>query len=278
MIDRGTSVPGIVINNTIPDPTKITNQTANDTIIIGRWNTSNPNGSIVNGTLIVVPGAPVSMLNTQKLIPIFQENPTMMYIIAFSILGLFLLTHYAFRKGYHGEHNEQPVRDLRYQFVYKEYESRCWNYSRLLGLIMVIFNPVINIFAVYNKFLPRWVRNLMLQIYLMLISIAFGINASLVSIDMSDVFSEGPSFIGLYLIVVICILLGRPYALRVLYGLLYEPYSRVESFQNHETTMHNNELRGRKPLANSGGGAQMALEDYENQRNMGYASQIEIED
>ena len=42
---------------------------------------------------------------------------------------------------------------MRFQYIYRDYYGRTWNYFRLLGLILLIFNPVLNIFAVYNKFL-----------------------------------------------------------------------------------------------------------------------------
>lgn len=47
--------------------------------------------------------------------------------------------------------------------------------------ILQIFSPYPNLFKVYNKYLLRWVRNMMIQIYFMSISLAFAINSALLS-------------------------------------------------------------------------------------------------
>lgn len=68
----------------------------------------------------------------------------------------------------------------------------------------------------------------------MAVAVCFGVNADLASMDLVEVFSGRSTLIPLLVIIVLAILFGRPLALKVIYSLLYEPYSRVEAY--HETT------------------------------------------
>lgn len=108
-----------------------------------------------------------------------------MYIVFLGILVTFIACHFFFKLKYKGEnfdHVAKDREDLKHIYTYDSNKSRTRNICKLYGLILLNFNPYMNIFSVYNKFLSRWVRNLMLQIYFMMISIAFGINQVLYSL------------------------------------------------------------------------------------------------
>lgn len=65
----------------------------------------------------------------------------------------------------------------------------------------------------------------------MIISLIYGINASLLSYGYSDLGkSNSGEHIVLFLIVIIIIILGRPTAIKLMYKLLYEPDARVEDY------------------------------------------------
>ena len=65
----------------------------------------------------------------------------------------------------------------------------------------------------------------------MLISLAFAINASMVSSNMTEIFKDKVKLIGIFFIVVVGVIILRPIALKVLYKVFYEPTSRVESYR-----------------------------------------------
>lgn len=164
------------------DPTTLTNKTTNDTVIVGKWNDTLKNTTTVNVTVN-------NTIRPYLRQPIFEEQPTIMYGLAISTLVVFVLLHFYYKLVYQSEHKEQPQRDVKHFYVYQPH-SRCLSLLRLYGLIMLNFNPYLNLWTVYNKFLLRWVRNIMLQVYFMTISIAFAINSALLSLNQSqDVFS-----------------------------------------------------------------------------------------
>ena len=73
---------------------------------------------------------------------------------------------------------------------------------------------------------------MMIQIYFMSISLAFAINSALLSAGnggYSDINTTGAK-VGLFFIIMVGVLLLRPISLKVMYGMLYEPYGRVEDY------------------------------------------------
>jgi hypothetical protein len=104
---------------------------------------------------------------------------------------------------------------------------------KLFGLTFINFNPYLNIFLVYNKFVPRWTRNLIIQNYFMAISIGFGIYACLATESLAE--TDASTMIGIFFLIVIAVVFVRPWTIKVLYKLLYEPYSRVEDFQDNDS-------------------------------------------
>jgi len=108
-----------------------------------------------------------------------------MYLVSLGTLVIFITCHFFFKLKYKGENSEHVAKDLKHIYTYDSNKSRTRNICKLYGLILLNFNPYLNIFNVYNKFLSRWVRNLMLQTYFMMISVAFGINQVLYSLNVS---------------------------------------------------------------------------------------------
>lgn len=76
----------------------------------------------------------------------------------------------------------------------------------------------------------------MIQIYFMSISLAFAINSALLSAGTTDGsksdFDTKGAKVGLFLIIMAGVVLLRPIALKVMYGMLYEPYGRVEDYND----------------------------------------------
>ncbi len=64
----------------------------------------------------------------------------------------------------------------------------------------------------------------------MTISLVYALNQSLLSQDLTD-FGEDTSIslIGLFIIVLVLIIFGRPWAIKIFYKLLYEPDAKVEN-------------------------------------------------
>lgn len=155
----------------------------------------------------------------------------LMYLLALGTLIVFVAMHIYFKCLYKSEHKEQPQRDTKYLFIYDQQSSRCRNLFRLYWLILVNFNPYLNLFMVYNKFLLRWVRNLMIQSYFLTVALAFGLNSALLSLDYTTDFSLTQAKIGLFFIIVSGCLLLRPLVIKCMYGMLYEPNARVEDYR-----------------------------------------------
>lgn len=160
----------------------------------------------------------------------------LMYMLALGTLVFFVMLHIYFKCLYKSEHKDQPQRDTKYLFIYDTDHSRLRNLLKLYWLILINFNPYLNLCMIYNKFLLRWVRNLMLQSYFLTISLAFAINSALLSLDYSSEFSLIETKIGLFFIIMFGALLMRPIVLKMMYGLLYEPYARVEDYQKEEVS------------------------------------------
>jgi hypothetical protein len=154
-----------------------------------------------------------------------------MYGLALGTLGFFILLHIYFKLVYKSEHKDQPKIDTKHHFIYRADHSRCRNLLRLYFLILLNFNPYLNLFTVYNKFLLRWVRNLMVQSYFLSVSLAFGVNSALLSLDYSTEFSKPEAKLGLFFIIVLGCIMLRPMVIKCMYGLLYEPYGRVEDYK-----------------------------------------------
>lgn len=91
----------------------------------------------------------------------------------------------------------------------------------------------------------------------MTISIAFGINASMLSLNISS-FKGNEFSIALFFIVVVGVLLIRPYSLKVIYKMLYEPYSRVESYEEN-TALQSNGIDNNNLKSNIDGPSPMVL-------------------
>lgn len=210
------------------DPTKI--KVVNETEISGTWNATLPNSPYTIGGPTVI---------------LFEEKSMLMYLLSLSCLVFFILTHCFFKRFYKAEHNDQPKRDLSHSFTYQYKDGRCKNRLRLFRLIWLNFNPYANLFLVYNKFLPRWVRNLMIQIFFMAVSVGIGINQTLISFDLTT-FTTDQLNIAIFFIVIGCVLIVRPIAIKLIYKLLYEPYSRVEDYIDTSSpeTLTRNQMEG----------------------------------
>lgn len=190
----------------------------------GKWNTTIKNDSII-------------VNNVTKTYPdnynefLFEDKSMLMYMLALGTLVFFIFLHIYYKCLYKSEHKDQPQRDTRYLFVYNPEASRWCNLLRLYWLIILNFNPYLNLCMVYNKFLLRWVRNLMIQSYFLTVSLAFGINSALLSLDYSDEFTKSEAKIGLFFIIISGCLLLRPLVIKFMYGMLYEPHGRVENYK-----------------------------------------------
>ena len=68
----------------------------------------------------------------------------------------------------------------------------------------------------------------------MSISLAFAINSALLSAGNGDTggFDTLGAKVGLFLIIMAGFVLLRPIALKIMYGMLYEPYGRVEDYND----------------------------------------------
>ena len=171
-----------------------------------------------------------------------------MYMVALGTLVFFIMLHIYYKCLYKSEHKDQPQRDTQYLFVYNLEASRCRNLLRLYWLILLNFNPYLNLCMVYNKFLLRWVRNLMIQSYFLTLSLAFGINSALLSQDYSDEFTKSGAKIGLFFIIVGACLLLRPLLIKFMYGMLYEPHGRVESYNEGNIGMDSDAGRSQQSI------------------------------
>lgn len=176
-----TGVPKEVVNTTviIVDPTTLNNKTINETVVIGKWNSTISNKTTGNNT---------SSNITEYNGFVFQDKPQVMYGVAIGTLVVFAGMHVFFKRVYKSEHKEQPQRVTKFLYVYDEQASKCRNLLTLYWLILQIFNPYLNLFLVYNKFLLRWIRNLLLQSGFLSISLAFGVNSAILSLDYSSDF------------------------------------------------------------------------------------------
>ena len=199
--------------------------------MIGKWNATIKNDSIIVNNLTNKTSA--GYYNEF----VFEEKPMLMYMLALGTLVFFIMLHIYYKCLYKSEHKDQPQRDTRFLFVYNPEASRCRNLLRLYWLILLNFNPYLNLCLVYNKFLLRWVRNLMIQSYFLTVSLAFGINSALLSLDYSDEFTKAETKIGLFFIVISGCLLLRPLVIKCMYGMLYEPHARVESYKEGNNGM-----------------------------------------
>lgn len=104
---------------------------------------------------------------------------------------------------------------------------------------MVQFNPYLNMFMVYNQFLSRWTRSAIVQVYFMTISVIFGVNAAMLTFDLSEIGKSDPIvLLGMFGIGLVIVVLIRPWSVLFFYKMLYEPNSRVQSYmiQNQTTT------------------------------------------
>jgi len=111
--------------------------------------------------------------------------------------------------------------------------------------LLKVFSPYPNLFTVYNKYLLRWVRNMMIQVYFMSISLSFAINSALLSAGSSMSEFDGPGAkVALFFIIMLGVVLLRPIALKVMYGMLYEPYGRVEDYQDTSEGKKNGKVKG----------------------------------
>ena len=70
---------------------------------------------------------------------------------------------------------------------------------------------------------------MMIQIFFLVISFSFGLNATFIS-QKSSTFSN----IALFFIVTFGAIIIRPWALKILYKFAYEPYSRVEDYIDYQ--------------------------------------------
>jgi hypothetical protein len=104
------------------------------------------------------------------------------------------------------------------------------NRLALYKKILINFNPYLNLFMVYNKFLKRWVRSVLLQAYFMTISLVFGVNQALLSFSLSEL--DTYALIGLFSIAAVIIIFIRPWTITFFYKLLYEPDSKVQDLYN----------------------------------------------
>ena len=188
-------------------------------MIVGSWNSSLPNSTVINSQ---------TNLNVKAKV----DSRTINYA-ALGVLIFFIGTHFFFRYRYKGENQEHLQRDHKFQFAYQTRKSKCRNFMRLFGLTFINFNPYLNIFLVYNKFVPRWTRNLIIQNYFMAISMGFGIYACLATESLAE--TDPTTLIGIFFLIVIVVIFIRPWTIKVLYKLLYEPYSRVEDFQDNDS-------------------------------------------
>ena len=125
-----------------------------------------------------------------------------------------------------------PLIDATHIFKYDYKASVSSNKIRLFCKIFLIFSPYTNLFTVYNKYLLRWVRNLIIQIYFMTISLSFAINSALLSIDSEkSEFHTSGAKLAMFAIIMLGIVLLRPLAIKGMYWMLYEPYGRVEDYR-----------------------------------------------
>ena len=91
-------------------------------------------------------------------------------------------------------------------------------------------------------------------------SLAFGINSALLSLDYSDEFTKAEAKIGLFFIIVGACLLLRPLVIKFMYGMLYEPHGRVESYKDGNVGMDSDAGRSQQSIqrpesAGSGSGS-----------------------
>jgi hypothetical protein len=208
-------VPVVII-----DPTKITSKTVNDTEVIGTWNyTLSP-----NKTIVVIP-----VVNDGL---IFEEQSNVMYLVALFTLVTFVLMHLYFKCSYKSEHKDMPLIDATHRFKYDYKATLSSNRLRLFRKIFQIFSPYPNLFTVYNKYLDRWLRNLLVQIYFMTISLSFAVNSALLSAgkDNSE-FTTAGTKCAMFFIIMLGVILLRPLAIKAMYWMLYEPYGRVEDYR-----------------------------------------------
>jgi len=61
----------------------------------------------------------------------------------------------------------------------------------------------------------------------------FGIYACLATESLAE--TDPSTITGIFFLIVIAVVFLRPWTIKVLYKLLYEPYSRVEDFQDNDS-------------------------------------------
>ncbi|CDW89366.1 UNKNOWN [Stylonychia lemnae] len=212
----------------------IPNKTDNQTID-GKWNDTIANDN--------------NTQSTEDSKYVYYQEKTLFMILAILTLVIFVISSYVLYAKYKDEHqelNENQTDDL---FEICITQTAAKNRCRLFLRIIQNFNPYINLFLIYNKFLKRWIRNSLLQIYFMSVSIIFAVNQYMLSDNMSELGQQNPEeLIILFIITVIIVLFGRPQAIKLMYMLLYEPDSKVEDFDYATTSIeinhkHDNQLK-----------------------------------
>lgn len=90
-----------------------------------------------------------------------------------------------------------------------------------------------NIFCINNKFLPRWVRNTVIQVYFMMISMYYMVIFVIMSNLMTNTNGSNNqgSYVGFFILSIIGISFGRPLCISIYYKFLYEADNKVEDYE-----------------------------------------------
>eukprot|EP00347_Sterkiella_histriomuscorum_P015207 403357907 len=218
-----TTPPTNTTNTTKPNNTQDQDQDGGSTG--GKWNETLGNQTNLNINLTYVQFEPL----------LFDQKSPLMTTLSLLTLVFFILMNLAFCIRYKNEHQTQNYGDdgfegaISQKFQYKPQFSLGMNRYYMFKELMIQFNPYLNMFKVYNKFLSRWIRSAITQLYFMTIALIYGINAAMLTYDLSAIGKDKPiQLIGIFFIGVVIVILIRPWSLLFFYKLLYEPTSRVQ--------------------------------------------------